>query len=134
MLEIRPSESIAIELDKYSRTPIYEQVVEQCKRLILTGEWQADDPLPSVRTLSAALGVNPNTLQKAFSELDRMNLTYTVAGNGRFVHPDAYASLSASETEQVKRQIAALLGRLVCAGQSKEEILAMVSKLLDGNP
>lgn len=77
------------QIDKFGRTPIYEQVIEQVERLIATGVLKADDQLPSVRTLSSELSVNPNTLQKAYSELERCGVSYSVPGNGRFVSRDA---------------------------------------------
>lgn len=116
-------EMIGIELDKYSRVPIYEQVVEQFKKQILTGMLAADAPLPSVRSLSLALGVNPNTMQKAFAELDRLNLSYTVAGNGRFVHPKAKELLQRFETKELYSSLDTLLQKLLTAGQSVKEIL-----------
>lgn len=122
-VENNTPEMIGIELDKYSRVPIYEQVVEQFKKQILTGVLAADAPLPSVRSLSLTLGVNPNTMQKAFAELDRLNLSYTVAGNGRFVHPKAKELLQRSEAKELYGSLDTLLQKLLTAGQSKNEIL-----------
>ncbi len=125
-----PSENAVIVLDKYSRVPIYEQVVRQLETQILTGALAADDPLPSVRSLSLQLGVNPNTLQKAFAELDRLELCYTVAGNGRFVHPDAAKQLKKSKSEELYHTLEALLYDLETAGQTKEEIIKQVETIL----
>lgn len=120
-----------IVLDKYSRIPIYEQIVEQFKKQILTGLLEKDAPLPSVRSLSLQLGVNPNTLQKAFAELDRLNLSYTVAGNGRFVHPDAREILRESEAKELYQSLGTLLAKLLTAGQKTEEILKKAKILLE---
>lgn len=74
-----------ISIDPYSRSPIYEQVVKRICELIMVGELKKDDKLPSVRSLARDLGVNPNTVQKAYAELERGNMIYTVSGKGNFV-------------------------------------------------
>ena len=69
-------------VDKYSRIPIYEQIVEQVEMHVALGDLAPEDQLPSVRALSVELSVNPNTLQKAYTELERRGLCYTVPGSG----------------------------------------------------
>ena len=59
------------QIDVMSRKPVYEQLINQMERFILTGVMHQDDQIPSVRSLSVELAVNPNTIQKAYSELDR---------------------------------------------------------------
>jgi GntR family transcriptional regulator len=73
-----------IELDPRSRQTIYEQVVDKLRMLIVAGVIAPDEKLPSVRDLSKQLTVNPNTAQKAFSELERQGYIYTTAGVGTF--------------------------------------------------
>lgn len=65
--------------------PIYIQIMNHYKKLIASGELKGSDKLPSVRELALELKVNPNTIQKAFSELEREELVYTVRGTGKFV-------------------------------------------------
>ncbi|MEG0306988.1 MAG: GntR family transcriptional regulator [Clostridium sp.] len=65
--------------------PIYFQIIEFIKRSIATGELKSGDKLPSVREMSSSLGVNPNTLQRAYGELERLGITYTKRGMGSFV-------------------------------------------------
>ena len=69
-------------IDKFSRKPIYEQVIEGIERDIVTGILNEKDQLPSIRELSAMLSVNPNPIQKAFQELDR---------NGIIIYSDSGA-------------------------------------------
>ncbi|MBQ9949559.1 MAG: GntR family transcriptional regulator, partial [Clostridia bacterium] len=59
-----------LEVDKYSRVPIYEQIIAEFERIILTEEISLHEAMPSVRSLSQELSVNPNTLQKAYSEME----------------------------------------------------------------
>ena len=91
------------QIDKYARTPIYEQVIRQAERLIATGALKPDDQLPSVRNLSQTLSVNPNTLQKAYAELERRGISYSVPGNGRFVSKDAVEIVGGRMQELIER-------------------------------
>ena len=65
--------------------PIYLQIVELIKRSIALGELSQDDKLPSIREMSSLLAVNPNTMQRAYSELERLGITYTKRGMGSFI-------------------------------------------------
>jgi GntR family transcriptional regulator len=76
-----------IKLDLQSRLPIYEQLKTKISELILVGELNPDDQLPSVRTFARELGINPNTVQKAYQELERDNIIYSVAGRGSYISP-----------------------------------------------
>jgi GntR family transcriptional regulator len=76
-------------LDRFGRTPIYEQLIEQVERRVLDGTLRPQDTLPSVRTLSVSLSINPNTLQKAYVELERRGVCASVPGSGRFVTAEA---------------------------------------------
>ncbi len=74
-----------LNIDKQSVSPVYEQIIEQMQRLILVGSLSPDEQIPSVRSLSLELSVNPNTIQKAYNELEFCHITYSVPGVGRFV-------------------------------------------------
>jgi GntR family transcriptional regulator len=91
------------QLDLKSRKPIYEQIVDRFRDLIISGTLAPGDRLPSVRELSKSLTVNPNTIQKAYRELERQSYVYTVQGLGAFVEkpelrrPDAALRAKAEE-------------------------------------
>ena len=72
-------------IDYHDSRPIYEQIVENFKLQILKGIIQADEQMPSVRSLAIELSTNPNTVQKAYAELERQGYIYTVKGRGNFV-------------------------------------------------
>ncbi len=76
------------QIDIMSRTPVYEQIVTQTERFVLTGILKPGDQLPSVRQLSLSLSLNPNTIQKAFTELERRGITVSAAGRGIFIRHD----------------------------------------------
>jgi len=71
--------------------PIWAQLVDEFRRRIVAGEWAAGARVPSVRELALDLGVNPNTVQKALGEIDRLGLTATERTAGRFVTADESA-------------------------------------------
>ncbi len=75
-------------LDYHSRTPIYEQIKEQIVLDISRGVLKKDDQLPSLRQLSAQLGLNINTIKRALSELEAQGVIYTIAGKGIFISGD----------------------------------------------
>ena len=114
-----------MQIDRHSRTPLYEQVIAQVERGILTGEYRPNEQIPSVRTLSMELSVNPNTLQKAYIELERRGLCYTVPGSGRFVAADAETKLRRMKRELIER-VEALARELRVSGVSEGEVINAV--------
>ncbi|GAA0801260.1 GntR family transcriptional regulator [Faecalicatena orotica] len=74
-----------ITIDYQSRIPIYEQIVERFEMLILKGVLEPDDQMPSVRSLALQLSINPNTIQKAYTQLEQQGYIYPVKGRGNFV-------------------------------------------------
>ncbi|MBR1572174.1 MAG: GntR family transcriptional regulator [Lachnospiraceae bacterium] len=72
-------------IDVNDSTPIYEQIVNQFKNLIASGVLTTDEKIPSVRNMAMELSINPNTIQKAYAELERQGYIYTVKGRGNFV-------------------------------------------------
>ena len=82
-----------MQIDKLSRTPIYEQIIQGLTREILTGILPEGSQIPSVREMSMQLSINPNTIQKAYSEMERQGLTASAPGIGRFVAAGAVEKL-----------------------------------------
>ena len=78
-----------IHLDLHDPRPIYEQVVDQLEMLIARNILQADEQLPSVRQLAMELSLNPNTIQRAYAQLEQEGYLYTVTGRGNFVAPES---------------------------------------------
>ncbi len=74
-----------ISLDFQSRAPIYEQLKSRIIELVMLEVFQPDDQLPSVRSLARDLGVNPNTVQKAYQDLEREGIIYSLGGKGSFI-------------------------------------------------
>lgn len=76
-------------IDYTDAMPIYEQIVTKYKNLIVRGALAPNEKMPSVRTLAMELSINPNTIQKAYAELERQGFVYTVKGRGNFVADNA---------------------------------------------
>ena len=76
-------------LDYRDKRPIYEQVVEKLEKLIMGGALEPDSKMPSVRTMGMDLAVNPNTIQRAYNQLEQEGYLYTVSGRGSFVAPES---------------------------------------------
>lgn len=74
-----------IVIDYHDKRPIYEQIIDRFQMLILNGALEQDTQLPSVRSLAIELSINANTIQRAYSELERRGLIYSVKGRGNFV-------------------------------------------------
>ena len=117
-------------VDYKDTRPIYEQVVEKFKALILKGALQADEQMPSVRNLAMELSINPNTIQKAYAELERQGFIYTVKGRGNFV--SGSEMLLIERRESCLKQIRALVKEAMEYGISREEILAEIAKGVEG--
>lgn len=96
-----------IMLDYKDTRPIYEQVVEKFQTLILKGVLEPDAQLPSVRSLAFELSINPNTIQRAYGELERQGFIYTVKGRGGFVRYNE--DLLEIRKERLREQIAEIL-------------------------
>jgi GntR family transcriptional regulator len=105
--------------------PIYVQLIERIKLLILSGAYPAGSRLPSVRDMASEASVNPNTLQKALSELEREGLVYTQRTSGRFVTEDENM-IKQVKKELAIEQIELVTKKLIEMGFSKEEMLALI--------
>ena len=108
-----------IQLNYRDARPIYEQVKDGLRHLVVTGALQAGDKLPSVRALASSLAINPNTIQRAYEALEREGYLYTVAGKGSFAAPqaDVNADRRARLLEQFDASAAELLFLGLTAGE-----------------
>jgi len=98
-----------ITVDFKDRRPIYVQIVENVKLLIANGAICENEKLPSVRSLSMELGINPNTIQRAYSELERQEIIITVQGKGVFVAAAADGIASERRAKALEKAKEALI-------------------------
>lgn len=108
-----------LKLDLQSRLPIYEQLKQKIIDLIMLGELKPDEQLPSVRNFARELGVNPNTVQKAYQELEREKVIYSVVGRGSYINPDFNLSEQLGTSHLLKIRQAAKQAKLCGVPQSR---------------
>ncbi len=118
------------QIDTMSRTPVYEQIIEQVESFVLKGILKIGDQVPSVRGLSIELSINPNTIQKAYSELDRRGIIYSVPGRGCYVTENALNVLSANKAGKLG-ELTDFIGELALAGVPKEDVIKCVDEAYD---
>lgn len=114
------------QLDIRSRKPIYEQLVEKLKELIIHEVFVADQQLPSVRALAQELTINPNTIQKAYRELEHQGYIYSVPGKGKYVAPQSETK-NDEKVKKMKEELVKLLSEAMYLGMKKEDILSLVA-------
>ena len=110
------------QIQPFSPVPVYEQIVSQTERLVLSGVLKAGDQMPSVRSLSIRLSVNPNTIQKAYNELDVRGILCAVPGKGCFVAANAGERLTELCRGKLT-ELRMLADILALAGIPKEELI-----------
>jgi len=115
-------------IDYKSRTPIYEQIIENVKTLIVSGVLERDQQLPSVRQLAQELAINPNTIQRAYQELEREGIIYSLKGRGSFVG-SSLGELRTVQQAELLTQLEAVSRELKQLEVSKEQILAVVAQV-----
>lgn len=116
------------QIDSFSRVPVYEQIINQLEHFILTGILVADTQIPSVRNLSVSLSINPNTIQKAYAELDRNGIIYSVPGRGCFITKEAKGILSSQKQEKLYT-LKELVSELKLAGLPFDRVMATVKEV-----
>ena len=116
------------QIDNQSRQAVYEQIVRQVETYVLTGVLQGGDKLPSVRNLSLTLKVNPNTVQRAFTELERSGVIITAPGRGSFVSDQGAGRLKEKRGEKAIMDFKTLVAELKLSGMEKEEIIQIVEE------
>lgn len=115
-----------------SDRPIFLQIVERIQMDIISGRYKAGDKLPTVRELASEAAVNPNTMQKAFSELERMGLVYSQRTSGRFITEDL-AMIEGLKTDFAQAKIEEFLDSMRKINFSDEEILSLINQKMKGD-
>ena len=114
-----------------SDTPLYEQIVDQIKTQILTGELLQGTPLPSIRALAKDLHVSIITTKRAYEELESMGLIDTLVGKGTFVSAKPIGQVKEAAMLHLEEKIAAIIVQAKTLGLSKEELLTFFQTLYE---
>ena len=115
-----------ISLNYRDSRPIYEQIKDGLKKLIVTGAMSQDEKLPSVRTLATQLSINPNTIQRAYNELENEGYIYSIPGKGSFASGNVNAD--AARKQELQTKVRELLAELRYLGVGEEELLALLKE------
>ena len=111
-----------------SKQPLYEQLVEQLRRQIVLGGMKAGAAMPSVRQLATELGINPNTIQKAYRRMEEEGMILSIPGKGSFVSDDL-ADMLTKQREDQRSKAKQMLQSCREMGLTKEEITPMVEEI-----
>lgn len=112
-----------INIDSRSSTPIYEQIINGIKENILKGILQPGDKLLSVREMAATLRTNPNTVSKAYGELEREKVIETLRGKGTFVSTEYKPRILEDKMDKIKEEIKKIILEAKYMGLTKEELV-----------
>ena len=113
-------------LDEKNRIAMYVQVMDNIKEMIVTNVWAENSKIPSVRDLSEQLTLNPNTVQKAYRELEREGYIYTVSGKGTFVRGKSAIRRDPAMVDEMKSKIREAYRGLLLLGFNSEEAAAVI--------
>lgn len=120
-----------LELNYRDTRPIYEQIKDGLRKLVLSNVIRQDERLPSVRELASQLAINPNTIQKAYRELEQEGYIYTVSGRGSFAAP--LSDVQSDRQEALLKKFDDTVAELLCLKKNPEELKQRIDDLLDKN-
>ena len=115
-----------ISLNYRDSRPIYEQIKDGLRKLMISGAMQPDEKLPSVRALASQLAINPNTIQRAYAELESEGYTYSIPGKGSFVSPQTGGE--DPRKQELKAQLRELAAELRFLGCTQAELLDLLKE------
>lgn len=119
-----------IQLNYRDSKPIYEQIKDGLRRLVVTGVVKKDEKLPSVRELATQLSINPNTIQKAYRELEQEGYIYTIAGRGSFAAERA--DVKDGRNESLMKEFDEIVKELLYLCEDKEVLIRRIEELAKG--
>lgn len=117
-----------LQLDFGDHRPLYEQIKDKLKDLIISGALRENDKIPSVRELAASLAINPNTIQKAYKDLESEGYIYSQKAKGSFVSPREITADEA-DTDSLEDSLISAVRELKFLGKDKTEILEIIEKI-----
>ena len=119
-----------IQLNYRDAKPIYEQIKDGLRRLVITGAIAKDEKLPSVRELASELAINPNTIQRAYRELESEGYIYTVSGKGSFAAEQA--DVAGRRNETLLGEFDEIVRELLYLSEDKDALISRLDELAEG--
>jgi len=118
-----------ITIDSRSSKPIYEQIIEKIKENIIKGILKPGDKLPSVRELASLITINPNTISKAYNELERMNAIEVIRGKGTFVAQNFKPTMDEERMKEIKEQMKNIIIEAHYIGVDKDTLIDLFNEI-----
>jgi len=118
-----------INIDSRSSKPIYEQIIERIKENIIKGILKPGDKLPSVRELAAAITINPNTISKAYSELERTKAIEVIRGKGTFVAENFKPVINEEKMKIIKEHMKEIIIEAHYIGVDKNKLIDILNEV-----
>ena len=119
-----------IQLNYRDAKPIYEQIKEGLRKLVITGAIAKDEKLPSVRELASELAINLNTIQRAYRELESEGYIYTVSGKGSFAAEQA--DVTGRRNETLLREFDEIVRELLYLSEDKDALIRRIEEIAGG--
>ena len=119
-----------IQLNYRDAKPIYEQIKDGLRRLVITGAIAKDEKLPSVRELASELAINPNTIQRAYRELESEGYIYTVSGKGSFAAEQA--DVAGRRNEALLKEFDEIVRELLYLSEDKDALIRRIEEIAGG--
>lgn len=116
-----------IQLDLHDTRPIYEQIKEKTKDLIIKGILSENQKIPSVREAASYLAINPNTIQKAYKELENEGYLYSIRSKGYFVS-SVDKVLKDKKISDLNKKLDETLNELICLKADKKQVVSIIKK------
>ncbi|MBD2844784.1 GntR family transcriptional regulator [Paenibacillus sp. IB182496] len=120
-----------VELDLQSETPIYTQLADQLLAGIASGALRPGDPLPSVRSLAADLGINLHTVNKAYQVLKQEGFLQVHRKRGVVINPDGMPGVTAAFQDRLRHQLRGMAAEAAVRGMSQEELAELCRSVYD---
>ena len=120
-----------VQLNYRDAKPIYEQIKEGLRKLVVSGALSTGDKLPSVRELASQLAINPNTIQRAYRELESEGYIYTLVGKGTFVAESA--NIDNTREKELLQELDELVTELLYLEVPKEKIKERIDMVAEGS-
>lgn len=117
------------QIDPKKNIPLYEQVIQQVKELCARGLLKPNEKLPSVRDLSSQMLINPNTVSKAYQELERQGIIITIRGRGTFISEKITPSYDPQKAEKIQQALKEVIINSHYAGFTKVEIMSWTEEI-----
>lgn len=124
-------DKLKIDINYTSDKPMYEQIEDCIRQAVLSGKLENNTLLPSVRQLAADINVSTITVKRAYADLEREGVVYTVSGRGTYVRLDNVNSLQDKHTAELLEQLEKTVSELCRSGTEKETIIGTVNRIYD---